>query len=224
MYMRPVQASWATAFERISMKHAAEPVTLAVQVRTTIGKGLLKLRKLGSVPANIYGHGASVAIQIDERTVMRLHELHKLVGVMELKVEGQTAAETVLVQRIAVSPRTGKMQHIDFFRLAMDEEIHTRVPLHLVGESPITRANQGVVLPLIEAIEVICLPGAIPASVSVDVSQLTRLDMVLHAHDIILPPGVRLGISPDESIAKAQGQRGEVSAPVAEAAATPAAS
>jgi large subunit ribosomal protein L25 len=87
--------------------------------------------------------------------------------------------------------------------------VHTHVPLQFTGESLLVRANQAAIIPLIESVAITCLPGHIPSNVTVDVSQLTRLDTVLHARDISLPQGVTLNISPDEPVAKVQTQRGE---------------
>ena len=196
-----------------------------MQPRTSIGHGVKALRRTGVLPGNIYGHGVSVAIQINEALLLRWHAQRRLVGVLALSLPEQAEPIMVLVHKIAISPRSGKVQHVDFFRLAMDELVHTHVPLQFIGESAIARANQAAVIPLLESIAVTGLPGQLPSKVEVDVSQLTRLDTVLHARDIQLPPGVTLNINPDEPIAKIQMQRGEVEkpalAPVAEVAATP---
>ena len=196
---------------------------LAVHTRTSLGKGVKALRRTGTIPANIFGHGPSVAVQIDETLLLRWRAQHRLVGVLSLMLAPQMEPIMALVRHVAISPRTGKVQHVDFFRLAMDELVHTTVPLQFAGESDIVRANQAAVIPLVESIAITCLPGHLPNTVTVDVSQMTRLDTVLHARDIHLPPGVTLHISPDEPIAKIQTQRGEVAkvTPGAEATATP---
>jgi large subunit ribosomal protein L25 len=168
---------------------------------------------MGILPANIFGHGVSVAIQINEALLQRWHSQRRLVGVLALTLPEQAEPIMVLVHKIAISPRSGKMQHVDFFRLVMDEVVHTHVPLQFIGESAIVRANQAAIIPLLESIAVTGLPGQLPTKVEVDVSQLTRLDTVLHARDIQLPPGVTLNISPDEPIAKIQTQRGEAAKP-----------
>ncbi|MBA3823740.1 MAG: 50S ribosomal protein L25 [Ktedonobacterales bacterium] len=186
---------------------------LAVQSRTSLGHSVKALRRTGSVPANIFGHGESVAIQVNEALLLRRHSQRRLVGVLALTLPLQAESVMVLVHKIAISPRSGKVQHVDFFRLAMNEVVHTHVPLHFIGESAIVRANQAAIIPLLESIAVTGLPGKLPTKVEVDVSQLMRLDTVLHARDIQLPPGVTLNISPDEPIAKIQTQRGEVAKP-----------
>lgn len=186
---------------------------LTAQLRTAVGHNVKALRRSGSIPANIFGHGASVSIQMDEAMLLRWHALHRLVGVLALTLTSQPEPVMVIVRHIAISPRSGKVQHVDFFRLAMDELVSTHVPLQFIGESIIARANQAAIIPLLESIAVTGLPGQLPTKVEVDVSQFTRLDMVLHARDIQLPPGVTLHISADEPIAKIQTQRGEAAKP-----------
>lgn len=204
--------------KEFDMKTTSTTVALPAQLRTTIGKGLGALRREGTVPARIYGHGASVPIQLEERILLRQRELHQLAGVIELAIEGQTEHENVLVSHIDFKPGTGRMQHVDFIRVLMNEPIHARVPLHFIGESEAARLNNGVVIPLIEAIDVTSLPKDLPDSVTVDISKLTTLDLILHASDIDLPAGVTLRISPDEAIAKVQAQRGATAAETAAAA------
>jgi large subunit ribosomal protein L25 len=181
---------------------------LSVQPRISMGHGVKALRRSGAIPANIFGHGASLAIQIDNGDLRRWQAHNRLVGVLNLAIAEQNPI-MVLVHRVTISPRDGTVQHVDFFRLAHNELVHTHVPLQFVGESSIARANQAAVIPLLESIAITGLPHHLPAMVEVDMSRLTRLDTVLHARDIQLPPGITLNISPDEPIAKIQTQRGE---------------
>lgn len=190
------------------MKTTATTVALPAQLRTTIGKGLGALRREGTVPARIYGHGASIAIQMEERLLLRQRELHQLAGVIELAIEGQAEHENVLVSHIDIKPGSGRMLHVDFIRVLMNEPIHARVPLHFTGESEAARLNNGVVIPLMEAIDVTSLPNDLPDAVTLDISKLTSLELILHASDITLPAGVTLHISPDEAVAKVQVTRG----------------
>lgn len=200
-------------------------VTLQAEPRTIQGKQVRQLRRQGVLPARIFGHGDSLMVQVDERTVLRLRETHQTAGLITLTITGQKLPETVMITHIEQEPKSAKMLHIDFARVLMNEAIRSRVPLHLVGESPAAKSSGGALIPLLEAIEIECLPGDLPEFLNLDVSKLISMDVVLHASDITLPEGVKLLIHADEAVVKVQALRGEAAATVTPevAAATPAA-
>lgn len=201
-------------------------IKLVAERRTILGKQVRALRRQGILPANIFGHGAPTPVQIDARTFERLRETHQTAGIIDISVAGGRP-ETVMVRHIDHKPSTGKIQHIDFFRVRMDEILTVRLPLRLEGESPAAKMTKGMVLLLTEAIDVEALPDNLPESLAIDASKLTGLDTILHAGDITLPAGVTLRTNADEPVAKVQPPRGgeEAAEPAAPsiAAATPAA-
>jgi large subunit ribosomal protein L25 len=182
-------------------------VTLTAQPRTVMRKHVRALRRQGILPAHIYGHGASVPVQVDARTFERLRETHQTTGVITLAIAGQTQPETVLVRHIDHEPKTGKMLHIDFARVLMHETIHAHVPLHVVGVAPAAKETGGTVLVLLETIEIECLPGDLPDALTVDATKLTALDVVLRVSDISVPPGVKVLDAPDEVVVKVEPPR-----------------
>ena len=198
---------------------AKTQVTLQAEPRTDMGKHTGKLRREGKIPARIYGHGDSVPVQLDARTFERLRETHQTAGVVYLALTGSKQPETVVVRHIEHEPRSGKILHIDFFRVRMNERMRGRVPLRLVGESPAARLNGGSVLTLLEALEIESLPGDLPSALEVDAAQLATTDAVIHAGDIALPSGVMLVTDAAEPVAKVQLLRGAEEAPATPAAA-----
>lgn len=194
-------------------------IQLLAEPRTVQGKKVRQLRRVGVLPGRIFGHGESVLVQVDERTFQRMRELHQTAGLLTLTISGQKQPETVMVTHIEHEPKTAKMLHIDFARVLMNEAIHSRVPLHMVGTSPAAKETNGVLIPLIEAVEIECLPGDLPDFLELDVSKITALDVILHASDIKLPKGVKLLISDDEAVVKVQPPRGGEETPATPAAA-----
>jgi large subunit ribosomal protein L25 len=200
----------------------ATQTRLEAEPRLTFGNHNRGLRRGGKLPANIFGFGESVAVQVDMDTFRRLRMKHQTTGLIELSLNGKV--ETVLVRHIAHEPSTGKMLHVDFQRVRMNEPIHAKVLLHVVGDSEVAKQTGGIVLPLLEAVEIEALPGDLPDAVTVDAGKLTSADTILHAGDIDLPKGVKLLTSEDEAILKIQPPRvAEEEVPAAEAAPTEAA-
>ncbi len=208
----------------------ANQVELEVTPREAQGKAVNKrMRKEGILPANIFGHNeASQAITVNAKSFDHLRRSHAATSVIALRLPDGAAIQTALIRRMQRDPRSGKVIHVDFFRISMSERINVKVALHLVGEAPAVKIEGGVLLHLMDTLEVECIAGDIPESLDVDISGLVQIDDMLHAEDVQLPPNFVLITDPKEGIAKVAATRAELAAETAEvaeeaAAATPAA-
>lgn len=195
----------------------SETTELVVNPRTVAGKATRHLRNVGIVPANIYGHKeASLAVQIEAQTFDRLRREHGLRNIISLRLPGKTGVQTVLVRHIQYHPVSGKILHVDFSRVSMEEQIEMKIPLHFVGEAPAVKLHGGVLLHLMETLPVGCKASDILESIDVDLSSMTDIESTLHASDVKLPAGYKLAIDGDEPIAKIAAPRSGL--PEAEAA------
>ncbi len=193
---------------------------LEVAPRTIMGKATKRLRKAGLIPGNITGHNQEPqAVQIDEISFDRLRRSGAVRSIISLRLP-DASTQTALVRRVQRNPRSGKIVHIDFFRVSLTERISMRVSLHFVGESPAVKNEGGVLLHLLEALEVECTASDIVDALDVDITSLTEIDATLHASDVKLPANYTLVTDPEEPIAKVAATRAEAAAE--EAAAAPA--
>src|SRR5260370_13483105 len=135
---------------------------------------------------------------------------------------GRGNVQTALIRHIQRDPRTGKILHIDFFRVSLTDRITIKVPLRIVGEAPAVKIENGVLLHLLDALEVECAAQDIVDHLDVDGSALTEIDGIIHAKDIQLPPNYTLVTAPDERLVKVAATRAELSEEPAEAEAPPA--
>nr|BBH93853.1 50S ribosomal protein L25 [Thermogemmatispora argillosa] len=199
---------------------------LEVQRRQVLGKATRRLRRQGIIPANIFGHKEPpLAIQLEAAAFERFRRQHKAASLVTLRIPGDSFAETALVHSIQRDPCTGKILHVDFFRVSQEEEVEVKVPLHLVGEAPAVKESGGTLLRLLDALEVACRATEIPEAIEVDVSPLVEVEQIIHAGEIKLPPNVRLLTDPHEPVVKAEPPAVEVEeAAEAAPAAQPAAS
>ena len=85
------------------------------------------------------------------------------------------------------------MLHIDFQRVAADEKIHVKVPLHFIGgdDSPAVKLGGCIVSAVINDIDVVCLPGNLPEFITVDLSGL-EVGHSVHVSELKLPADVEL--------------------------------
>ncbi|HAT44380.1 MAG TPA: 50S ribosomal protein L25, partial [Ktedonobacter sp.] len=92
-----------------------------------------------------------------------------------------TGKQTALIRHVQRDPRTDKVLHVDFFRVSLKERLNVKVALRFVGEAPAVKNEGGVLLHLMDALEVECEAGDIPEYFEVDVTPLTEIDAILHA-------------------------------------------
>jgi large subunit ribosomal protein L25 len=93
-------------------------------------------------------------------------------------------------------PVTGRLIHVDFAPVNMQERIEVTVPLHVVGESPGSEEG-GVLQQVAYEVRIESLPGDIPQELTIDVSSLGMGENLTLA-DLTLPEGVTLISEPEE--------------------------
>lgn len=192
---------------------------LQISPREVKGKATKRLRKVGIIPANIFGHKEeSQAVQVEALAFEALKRARGTTGVVTLHISGSGRVQTALVRHVQRSPRTGKILHIDFSRVSLTERITMKVPLRFVGEAPAVKEENGVLLHLLDALEVECTASDIVDYIEVDVSPLNEIDAMLHAEDVPLPANFTLITDPKEGIAKVAATRAEKVEEVAEVA------
>jgi large subunit ribosomal protein L25 len=201
----------------------AEKPELDVAPRTIVGKANKRLRKEGLIPGNIFGHNEDAqAIQLDAVKFDYLRRHGALRSILTLRLS-DASTQTVLLRHVQRRPSTGKILHVDFSRVSLTERVSMRATLRYVGESPAVKNEGGVLLHLLEALEVECSASDIVDAIDVDISSLTEIDATLHASDVKLPTNFTLITNPEEPIAKVAPTRAETTVEATETpAATPA--
>lgn len=191
-----------------------DQVELEIAPREVMGKATKKLRKAGIIPAHIYGHNQEPeAVQVDAVTFERLQKAHKATNIISLKMPN-AGAQTVLIRHVQHQPSTGKVLHVDFYRVGLTERLAVKLPLVLVGESPAVKIGGGVLLQLLDTLEVECRASDIVAALEVDVSAITEIDGAIRVSEIRLPADYTLITNPSEPVVK-------VNAPTVEPVAEP---
>ena len=162
--------------------------------RSTQGTGASRrLRHTGRVPGIVYGgKQAPESIELDHASLvqqMRKEAFHA--SVLDMTV-GE-AKYQVLLRDYQMHPVRPQIQHVDFQRIAADEKIHMKVPLHFINEasSPGVKINHGSVSHITTELQVQCLPADLPEYIEVDLGNMDVGDSV-HATGLKLPAGVEL--------------------------------
>jgi len=148
------------------------------------------------VPCVLYGLAKeSVPLSLSKSSLDAM--LRAGIKMVDLKVGGDK--EAAIIKSMQFHPVTDDIIHIDFARVALDEEITIEVVIALKGRAKGVE-DHGVLEHLMHSIEVTCLPRSIPEELLVDVSNLAIGDSCRVA-DLQMPEGVRPVEDPDEIVA-----------------------
>ncbi len=175
----------------------ADNVDLQARPREERGKNAARrLRASGMLPAVLYGDGdgVSTALAVPDRVVdyTLQHFGDNALYDIDLGAGGSTA-RIVDVQR---DPVSGRLLHVDFAPVDMQQRIEVTVPLHVVGEAPGTEEG-GVLQQVAYEVQIETLPGDIPQELTLDVSSLGMNENLTLA-DLRLPEGITLVSDPEE--------------------------
>jgi large subunit ribosomal protein L25 len=193
---------------------------LEVSKREVKGKNVRFLRRQGTTPANIYGHGLeSTAIQADTKTLKQVVAKAGKTDLVSLKVAGSAEPRIALIREIQRNPLTTELIHVDFYQVQMTEKIKADVPLVFVGDAPALKKKNVSILHLMDTIHIEALPDALPHNLEVDMARLVEIDSALFVKDIPLGAGVTLISDPEQMVVKAAEARREAEEVVAKPAA-----
>ncbi len=197
-------------------------IELAAEERSVYGKKVKRLRKVGIVPANLYGHqGPSKPIQLSGAEVSGVLRRGGTATIVRLKIGSQSPVQA-LVKDVQYDPKTGDVMHVDFYRVAATEKVKTRVPLHFVNEAEAMKIGDVAVQRALTDILVESLPASLPASIQVDLGKLSEVGAMIRVGDLQVPSGVTVLLDPNEVVAGVH-RTARVAVEEAEEAAQPAA-
>jgi large subunit ribosomal protein L25 len=179
-----------------------ERVELAAHSRTVRGKKTKQLRAQNLIPAVVYGPGTDPSpIQAQERALHRALRQASTTTLISLQVDADADPQLVLARDIQRDIMTGRLLHVDFYRVNLKEKVKTMPRLEFVGESPLVKAGMAVLLHAMTEIEVECLPTDLISFIEVDVSVLERMDDSVTVGDLPLSEGVTILAGLDEVVA-----------------------
>lgn len=181
---------------------------LTGQSRAQLGKSVKTLRAGGFLPGVVYGEGVpSQAVAVSFKEFMKTLSAAGESTLITLQIDKKPF--NVLIHDVSYDPVSDLPIHADFHAVRMDKLIRTHVPLEFVGESPAVKNDGGVLVRVVQELEVEALPQNLPHELTIDLSSLATIGSTLHVKDIVLPAGVTLLAEPDETIAVVDAPRSE---------------
>jgi large subunit ribosomal protein L25 len=143
----------------------------------------------------------SESLQADESELRSVLRAAGRTTPVTLKVSGGIETVTI-IREIARHAVSGVVQHVDFQRVDVQQEVETPVPVSLTGqeEAPGTAGGAGVVTQGAFEIMVRAKPFDVPNEIIIDCSGMMQIDSAILAGEVKLPAGVTLAGPEDDRI------------------------
>ena len=171
--------------------------TLHAEKRTLVGRKVKNLRKAGKLPATVYGKKvASQSLTVGSDDFLKVYKSAGETGLVELLIEGKKgssglpAGRQVLIHTVQRHAVTHAPLHVEFLQVDLKEKVKTRVPLAFIGTPPAVSQKIGILLTVLDEVEVEALPTDLPEHIEVDVSGLDAVNQELKIADVKIPSGV----------------------------------
>jgi large subunit ribosomal protein L25 len=160
---------------------------LPVEKRDSFGTARARRsRRGGSVPCMLYGSKqANVPLFTKALDLGKVIKAHSALVRLKLGEQEQTA----LLREVKWDVMGEYVQHVDFVRVEMSDEVKLKVPVHCFGVP--AGVGEGGELQVVKAeIEVMTRVDSIPGEIRIDVSALKLFEGV-HIREVSFPPNVR---------------------------------
>ncbi len=179
-----------------------DQVSLRANQRTEFGSRVgRRLRRAGSVPAVVYGHGLEpLSVAVDRR---ELHAaLHTDAGsnaLINLEVAGNSKPFLTVAREVQRHPVRGDISHLDFISITLDEEIEAEVAIEYTGLPIGVKRDAGIVETIRTSVNIRALPLDIPGHITLDISEL-EVGSSLRVADLPAIKGVTYLDEPDTNL------------------------
>jgi len=171
-----------------------EQLELKATVRKTTGNSPARqLRRTGQVPAVLYGpQTESVLLSVDIKEFEQILKKGNIGSlILNLVIQnGEKITKPAMIKELQSHPVSGNFLHIDFYEIDMQRKINVMIPVVTKGVSK--GVELGGLLQIIRReVEVLCMPGDIPESIEIDITDLDVGDSV-HVEEIPLGDNVEM--------------------------------
>jgi large subunit ribosomal protein L25 len=182
----------------------SDQISLTVDTRDTVGKGVKRLRKDGIVPGVIHDHGsASIHIQAEYQPLYKAYQEAGKHHPVQVTAGGKKY--TTIIKSVTFDPKYNALTHIVFGAIHANEKVDAEIPVHAVyaegnDASPAERAGL-IVLAQMTTIAVRALSGDLPDVLTYDAEKLVAIGDQITVADLRVPKGVELEVEPEHVIA-----------------------
>lgn len=174
--------------------------TLEIVAQSREAKKINELRRNGYVLGVIYGpKGKSKALKVNKKDFDKIFKEAGESTLVDLKIDDKEIGK-VLINDYQVDPVSGDIIHFDLYRVRMDKEIITNIPIKFTGESPAVKNSGGVLVKSHDTLEIKCLPGDLIHNIEVDISVLENIDDLIRIKELKISDKIEILADEEEVI------------------------
>lgn len=189
-------------------------ISLKLQEREVLGKGLNHLRSQGLVPAVIHDHGKpSVHVMAEYQVLAKVYASAGKHHPVELSVGSKK--NTAIIKDVHYNPVKHRVDHVVFQAIRQDEKVETEVPIAFVGEIPAEKVGLMVITHLSHVVTQ-ALPKDLPDELQLITEPLVEIGDKLTVADLIVPENVTVITDPEVLIVSVEETPAQVSEEVVE--------
>lgn len=195
---------------------SGQDITLELEKREKVGKGLNALRNSGKIPAVIHNHGAESIIVM--APALQMNKVFQAAGTTHpVNLVIGKEKHLAIIKDADFEPKKNQLRHVVFNAIKQDEKVDSEVPIVLEAEEiPAERAGL-LVITTQDHVTIEALPKDLVDSLSVDASGLTEIGDKLHVSEIKVPEGVTIKDDPEQTIAVVEQPRSQAAEEAEEA-------
>lgn len=190
---------------------SSDTISITLEPREVLGKGLGKLRQDGKVPAVVHDHGKpSIHVMANYNELNKVYSQAGKHHPVNLTVGSQKFM--ALIKDADFEPRKHTIRHVVFNAIKADEKQQTEVPVHFVEDAEIPAEKAGLmVIRNLDAVEIEALPKDLIDEIFVDPSGLTEIGDKLTVADLQVPAGVAILTEAEHALATVEETKAQMS-------------
>lgn len=181
-----------------------DSISITLDKRTAIGKGVKRLRKDGQVPAVIHDHGRP-SVHVQGRGIDVLKVWQKAGKHHPVEIKAGDKSFVALIKEATFDPRKHQLTHVVFNAVDKDQKVDAEIPIrprYAEGnESSPAERNGLIVLSQLENVQVKAIPTKLPDFFEYDAEKLIEIGDHVTVADLSVPEGVEVQIEPGHTIA-----------------------
>lgn len=189
---------------------SSDDITLTLEKRETVGKGLNQLRSEGKMPAVIHNHGKDSVIVVGNQ--MEMAKVFARAGKHHpVNVQVGSDKYLTIIKSVDVEPKKYQLRHIVFGAIKQNEKVEAEVPVVIEGEIPAEKLGFMLITQL-DHVTVEAFPKDLVDKLVIDGSKLAEVGDRVHVSDIQLPSGVTIKDDPEQGVAVIEESRAQAAA------------
>lgn len=164
---------------------------LKLEKREILGKKVRHLRKQGLTPSVVYNSkGECINTSMSSSDADWLYRNTTSTSILDTQLDKDSFK--TLVKEFDINPVTEEINHVSLFQIDENAPMVFTVPFNIIGISPAVKNNLGVLVNVLDDIDVRCKLSDLKPYIEIDISKLDTVGQTINVDDIKLPEGMSL--------------------------------